>query len=216
MPWVWGWLGVPFFWAMPSSCSSISKALGPLRWRVVNTNPLSVNVDCGVPWTEQAARKASTTMRPVTGAWAVAEIRNREWSSTQSRTSASRPVASLTWVKSACQHSFGRSASNRIHERLGRLRGSGVITPARVRIRQIVVTPGGVSISSSRIAAIEWGPASQPSATSSPRRARILATTSGGVAFGLDRGRRDFGSSASQPPARQAATSWLTRGWETP
>ena len=91
-----------------------------------------------------------------------------------------------------------------------------MITPARVRIRQIVVVPGGVGSWSARIAAIEWGPASQPSAVRSARRARTLATTSGAVAFGLERGRRDFGSNASQPPARHADTSWLTRGWEIP
>jgi hypothetical protein len=87
-----------------------------------------------------------------------------------------------------------------------------VIAPALVRIRQIVVTPGGAGIRSARIPAIEWGPASQPSAISSARRARTWSTTSGGVAFGFDRGRLDFGSSAVQPPARHAAISWDTRG----
>lgn len=47
---------------------------------------------------------------------------------------------------------------------------------------------------------MECGPASQPSAISSVRSARILLTIAGGVAFGFVRGRRDLGSRASQPP----------------
>ena len=56
---------------------------------------------------------------------------------------------------------------------------------------------------------MEWGPASHPSAVRSARRARTLATTSGGVAFGLDRGRRDCGSSACQPPEREGRRATL-------
>ena len=63
---------------------------------------------------------------------------------------------------------------------------------------------------------MEWGPASQPSAISSVRSAGAPVHDLGAVAFGFDRGRRDFGSRASQPPARQVATSWDTRGWEIP
>ena len=85
--------------------------------------------------------------------------------------------------------------------------GSGVTSPARVRIRQIVVTEGGVSNSSVRIAAMECGPASAPYAISSARSATIRSSTAAGVAFGFDRGRLDCGSTAAQPPARHAATS---------
>ena len=45
LPWVWGWFGLPFFWAMPRSASSVSNPLGPPRKRVVKTIPLSVRVD---------------------------------------------------------------------------------------------------------------------------------------------------------------------------
>jgi hypothetical protein len=44
LPWVWGWLGRPFFWVMPRRRSSCSKPLRPPRppeYRVVNTIPLS-------------------------------------------------------------------------------------------------------------------------------------------------------------------------------
>lgn len=42
---------------------------------MVKTHPLSVNVDCGVPWVAQAVRKVAKTIRPVTGVLAVAETR---------------------------------------------------------------------------------------------------------------------------------------------
>ena len=41
-------------------------------------------------------------------------------------------------MKSDCQHSFGCSASNRRYDDLGRLRGSGVTSPARARYRLTV------------------------------------------------------------------------------
>jgi len=59
------------------------------------------------------------------------------------------------------------------------------------------------------------GPASAPSAMSSVRSSRIRLMVVSGVAWGLDRGRLERGSMACQPPLRQAATSWLTRGWLT-
>jgi hypothetical protein len=183
------------------------EPVGATAKAVVKTIPLSVRVDCGVPWAAQAVRKVLTTIRPVTGACAVAEMMNREWSSSQIRISAARSSARDQWVKSACQHSLGRSAWNRIQARLGRLRGSGVMAPARVRMRQIVVTEGVLAVSRARSAAIECGPASAPSAIRAARSARTRSTVAWAVALGLDLGLLERGSSASQPPARHAATS---------
>ena len=47
-------------------------------------------------------------------------------------------VGGVTWVKSDCQSSFGRSAVNRIQEERGRFCGCGATCPAAFRIRQIV------------------------------------------------------------------------------
>ena len=51
-PWVWGWLGLPFFWVMPRRRSSCSRPLRPPLppdRRVVKTMPLSVRVEAGTP-----------------------------------------------------------------------------------------------------------------------------------------------------------------------
>ena len=70
LPQVVGWFGVEFFWTMCSRRSSCSRALRPPRppeKRVVNTIPLSVRVEAGMPWAATAARNVSCTMGPVTG-----------------------------------------------------------------------------------------------------------------------------------------------------
>ena len=58
LPQVVGWLGREFFWRTPRRTSSFSRALRLVRppWakRVVNTRPLSVRVDQGVPWRSMA------------------------------------------------------------------------------------------------------------------------------------------------------------------
>jgi hypothetical protein len=73
LPQVVGWLGLACFCATCRRCSSASRALRPPlppARRVVNTIPLSVRVDAGVPWAATAARNAARTTGPVTGAWA--------------------------------------------------------------------------------------------------------------------------------------------------
>jgi hypothetical protein len=75
LPQVVGWLGRAFFWVTPRRWSSVSKALRPPlppARRVVNTIPLSVSVDAGVPW-PAAVRNAARTIGPVTRAWAVTD-----------------------------------------------------------------------------------------------------------------------------------------------
>jgi hypothetical protein len=81
---------------------------------VVKTIPLSVKVDAGAPWAVTAARNAATTAGPVTRWCAVRDSAYREWSSSQVKTSVPAPPASGKCVKSACQHSFGSSAANRM------------------------------------------------------------------------------------------------------
>ena len=77
LPQVVGWLGREFFWRTRSRTSSVSRPLRLVRppWakRVVNTKPLSVKVENGVPWRSTAARKVATTAGPVTGRWAVTD-----------------------------------------------------------------------------------------------------------------------------------------------
>ena len=73
LPQVVGWLGAEFFCATCRRRSSASRALRPPlppARRVVNTIPLSVRVEAGVPWAATAARNAARTTGPVTGAWA--------------------------------------------------------------------------------------------------------------------------------------------------
>jgi hypothetical protein len=94
---------------------------------------MSVNVEAGAPWRATAARNAASTTGPVTRQWAVTDRARREWSSSQHKISVPAAPASCQWVKSACQHSFGSSASNRRQDDLGRLAGSGVTSPARAR-----------------------------------------------------------------------------------
>jgi len=45
----------------------------PPERRVVNTIPLSVSVEAGMPWVATAPRKAASTIGPVTRGWAVTE-----------------------------------------------------------------------------------------------------------------------------------------------
>ena len=61
LPQVVGWLGREFFWRTPELSSRVSKPLRPPRppaRRVVNTIPLSVKVEAGIPWVSIAAVKA--------------------------------------------------------------------------------------------------------------------------------------------------------------
>src|SRR5882757_4495038 len=75
LPQVVGWIGREFFWRTPSLTNSFSRPLRLVRppWakRVVNTKPLSVKVDNGIPYRAIAWRKVATTAGPVTGRWAV-------------------------------------------------------------------------------------------------------------------------------------------------
>ena len=75
--------------------------MGPRRERVVKTNPLSVRVAAGMPCSAQARVKVSSTIGVVTTVWAVAEIRKRDWSSSQSRMLVSLPWSSPQWVQLA-------------------------------------------------------------------------------------------------------------------
>ena len=69
-PQVVGWLGREFFCLTRCLTSSFSRPLRearpPLAKRVVNTKPLSVNVENGVPCCAIVLRKVCTTARPVT------------------------------------------------------------------------------------------------------------------------------------------------------
>jgi len=55
---------------------------------------MSVRVAAGAPWRAIAARKAASTMGPVTRMWAVTDSAYREWSSSQVRISVPVPSAS--------------------------------------------------------------------------------------------------------------------------
>ena len=66
LPQVVGWFGREFFWMMPRLSRRCSKPLRPPLppdSRVVNTIPLSVSVEAGMPWSSRALVNASTTMR---------------------------------------------------------------------------------------------------------------------------------------------------------
>ncbi len=73
LPQVLGWLGREFFWTTPRRLSSASKLLRPRvpcrlppDRRVVNTMPLSVSVEAGIPWVAMALRNSASTIGPVT------------------------------------------------------------------------------------------------------------------------------------------------------
>jgi hypothetical protein len=72
---------------------AIAAALPPDS-RVVNTIPLPVRVDAGAPCSRTAARKAASTMAPVTRCQAVIDRAYREWSSSQVKISV--PVPSVS------------------------------------------------------------------------------------------------------------------------
>ena len=92
----------------------------------VNTAPLSVSSDAGNPWAAAASWKLATTSAALNTTRASEATRNREWSSTMFRISTSGRRRSRQWVMSACQRSFGISASNRTNELRGRFCGWGV------------------------------------------------------------------------------------------
>ena len=217
LPWVWGWLGRPFFWSMPRMTSSRSKSLGPCRNRVVKTKPLSVNVDAGMPWASIAARNAATTMSPVTGAWAV-QLERVAGVVVQERQDLHVGAVGQGPVGEVGLPALVRQV--RLEPQVGAL-GS----LARLRSDQPVRGSGSARSSSPTARAVPgaaggrasvWGPASRPAAVSSCLRATIRATVSSPVAFGFDLGRVDFFSTASQPPARHRATSLPTQTVEIP
>ena len=74
LPQVVGWLGREFFCRTRCLTSSVSRPLREVRplleKRVVNTRPLSVKVENGVPCLAIVVRKVLTTAGPVTGWWA--------------------------------------------------------------------------------------------------------------------------------------------------
>ena len=121
----------------------------------------------------------------------------REWSSRKSRISTSDPSFRRQWVTSACQHSFGSAASNRMQELWGRLFGSWSMNPRRARMRQMVETDG---TSERRLERCQWmvrAPASNPSSTRCLRRTMISSSTSPEVRLGLVWALLDRGASAS-------------------
>ena len=64
--------------------------LPPAR-RVVNTMPLSVSVEAGIPCVATVLSNSVSTIGPVTRWWAVIRRANREQSSSQDKTSVSGP-----------------------------------------------------------------------------------------------------------------------------
>ena len=96
-------------------------------------------------------------------------------------------------MKSACQHSFGCSASNRIYDDLGRLRRLGRDQPGPGQI-PADRSPGNPHLMMvARCQQIVSGPASSPCPASSFRSATISSATSSEIAAGLVFGRRDRG-----------------------
>lgn len=125
-------------------------------------------------------------------------VTTREWSSRKFRISTGVPSASLKWVTSDCQRSFGSAASKRTHELLGRLCGWGLTSPRRLSTRQIVETEGtGVMPFVLRWKWIVWAPASNPAEMSSPLIRTMASSTSAGVRPGTVDGARERGVSAS-------------------
>ena len=104
--------------------------------------PLSVSIDAGRPYSLAATWKVSTTSKALVVLKAREATRSLELSSSMFNTSTSRPREINTWVVSACQHSFGRSAWNLRQELRGRLWGSGTTKPRLESTRQIVATDG--------------------------------------------------------------------------
>ena len=126
------------------------------------------------------------------------------------------PSARRQWVKSDCQVSFGCAASNRTYEDFGRLRGSGVISPAVCRMRRIVDVEGEVSPSCRRCQAIVTGPASVPAAVSARRSWTTRSRTRPVTACGLLNGARDRASNPSKPSSRYRARSLCRYCRDTP
>ena len=130
------------------------------------------------------------------------------------------PSASHQWMKSDCHISFGCAISNRPYEDRGPLRGAGVISPARCRLRLIVAGAGALMPSCSRCQRIVCGPASRPFPASSlprlgqtarcrhrdaPRPGRIDTERSGAETFQacvLERRTRSSRHSVHNPDAR--------------
>lgn len=77
LPQVVGWFGFEFFWRTPRLTSSVSRplreVLPPRAKRAVNTMPLSVKVENGIPWRAVAAWNVARTAIPVTGWCAVTD-----------------------------------------------------------------------------------------------------------------------------------------------
>jgi hypothetical protein len=91
----------------------------------------------------------------------------------------------------------GRSASNRMKEDFGRLRGSGVISSWRARMRQMVATEGAVPSSRRGWWAMVCGPQSWPASSRSRHKRTIAAWISGAAEREHDRRRRERGSRQS-------------------
>lgn len=153
----------------------------------------------GIPYAAHAARNDDSTVFMVTVAYACEYRRNLGWSSSQETISASVPSAIGQRVKSDCHVSFGNAASNLMYEDFGRFLGSGLTSPASLRIRWIVEFVGGLTPSRSNRAAMDSGPASRPLEPRSRRIVTILFVISGSVLFAIRRARRERGSRPVSP-----------------
>ena len=121
------------------------------------------------------------------------------------------------WVKSDCHVSFGSTASNLVYEDLGRFLGSGLTSPASLRIRWIVEFAGGVAPSRSRRAAMDSAPASNPPAVSSRRIATIRSATRPSVLFAIRCARRERGRRPASPSFSyrrfSSCAHWRVTSW---
>src|SRR5207244_12974936 len=118
------------------------------------------------------------------------------------KVSTSPPVADCQWVGADWPNSFGKLASEGTEGTLGRLGGSGVIRPWRLRMRQTVTRDGVLEKRPARWWRMVCGPASKPAAESSLRSSRIASTTAWSTWWGQEAGRWDLGSRAPGPSRR--------------
>jgi hypothetical protein len=73
----------------------------------VNTAPLSVSTEAGMPCRAAALPKLTTTSAALVVARASEATSNREWSSMMFKMSTTLPPARTQWVMSACHRSLG-------------------------------------------------------------------------------------------------------------
>lgn len=115
-----------------------------------------------------------------------------------------RPWVMTYSVASSCQQALGAGQTNRLQAARGLLDGSERATPWSRKSRASHAGEGAFSPMEAILSCTLIGPWSKPERSRAARTSRAWERTASGRRAGLERGRRDWGSSTAAGPSRRA------------